>query len=188
MYIDIDELNMYSDVDDEGIFKFKKKYMSIIDKIYNKMNNITEVIGIIIKINDELKKNIESIHEILFKLLDDLRLRQVEVNTINAKIDDALNFVWNKIYRKNRKNRRNRIGLKRINRDKLKLLERMYTSTNDIISETKNEIKMIYIDMYKLYEKNIDEIHLINSEIKKIIIRLKQNLKKIFSVEDLLCR
>ena len=64
----------------------------------------------------------------------------------------------------------------------------MYTSTNDIISETKNEIKMIYIDMYKLYEKNIDEIHLINSEIKKIIIRLKQNLKKIFSVEDLLCR
>ena len=63
----------------------------------------------------------------------------------------------------------------------------MYSSTNDIISEIKNEIKMIYKDTYKLYEKDIDKMHLINSEIKKIMIRLKQNLKKIFSVEDLLC-
>ena len=63
----------------------------------------------------------------------------------------------------------------------------MYSSTDDIISEIKNEIKMIYKDTYKLYEKDIDKMHLINSEIKKIMIRLKQNLKKIFSVEDLLC-
>ena len=40
--------------------------------------------------------------------------------------------------------------------------------------------------MFKLYEKDIDKIHLINSEIKKIMIRLKQELKKIFSLEDLL--
>ena len=66
---------------------------------------IAEVISIIKKINDELKKKIESIHEIIFKLSDDSRLRQVEINTIHAKIDDALNFVCNKIYRKNRKNR-----------------------------------------------------------------------------------
>ena len=84
------------------------------------------------------KKNIESIHEVIFKLSDDSRLRQVEINTINAKIDDALNFVWNKIYRKNR------ISSKKINRDKhkdidesvisnkLKLLQRMYSSTNDL--------------------------------------------------------
>ena len=39
MYIDIDELNMYSDVDDESVFKIKKEYMGIIDKIYDKMNN-----------------------------------------------------------------------------------------------------------------------------------------------------
>ena len=42
MYIDIDELSMYSDVDDESVFKIKKEYMGImgiIDKIYDNMNN-----------------------------------------------------------------------------------------------------------------------------------------------------
>ena len=40
----------------------------MIDKIYDKMNNINEVINIFIKINDELKKNIESIYKIIFNL------------------------------------------------------------------------------------------------------------------------
>ena len=90
---------------DESVFKLKKEYIDMRDKMDDKMNNITDVNKIIIEINDELKKNIELIHEILFNLSGDLRLRQVEINTINAKIDDALNFVCNKIYRKNRKNR-----------------------------------------------------------------------------------
>ena len=94
---------MHSDGYDDSVFKLKKEYMGIIDKIYDKMNIITEVISIIIKMNDKLKKNIESVYEILFKLSDNSQLRQVERNTINAQIDDALNFVWNEIYRKNRK-------------------------------------------------------------------------------------
>ena len=88
---------MYSDGYDDSVFKLKKEYMGIIDKIYDKMNIITEVISIIIKMNDKLKKNIESVYEILFKLSDNSQLRQVERNTINAKIDDALNFVLEKI-------------------------------------------------------------------------------------------
>ena len=67
------------------------------------------------------------------------------------------------------------------------MLESIYSSTNDIISEMRNVILMTYRDIYKLYENDIDKIHLINSEIKKVMIQLKQNLKKIFSVEDLLC-
>ena len=125
---------MCSDGYDESVFKLKKEYMGIIDKIYDKMSNITYVISIVIKINDELEKNIESIREILFKLSDDSRLRQVEINTINAKIDDTLNFVCNKIYRKNRKNRK---SLKVFNKHKLILLDNMYNSSNDIISEIK---------------------------------------------------
>ena len=64
------------------------------------MSNINEVISLIKKINDEIKKKIKSIYEIKFKLSDDSRLRQVEINTINTKIDDTLNFACNKIYRK----------------------------------------------------------------------------------------
>ena len=124
------------------------------------------------------------VYEIKFKLSDDSQLRQVEINTINAKIDDTLNFVCNKIYRKNRKNR---ISSKKINILKLMSLERMHMSLDAIISGIKNVLLKIYIDIFELYDKDMDKVHLEYSEIKEIMIQLKQDLKKIFSVEDLLC-
>ena len=71
---------------------------------------------------------------------------------MNAEIDDTLNFVCNKIYRKNRKNRK---SLKVFNKHKLILLDNMYNSSNDIISE----IKMIFMYIFKLYENyaNMDD-------------------------------
>ena len=63
----------------------------------------------------------------------------------------------------------------------------MYISKNDIISEMKNVLLMIHLDMYILYGTDMDKVHLINCEIKKVMIQLKQNIKKIFRVEDLLC-
>ena len=49
---------------------------------------------------------------------------------------------------------------------------------------------MILMYIFKLYENyanmDIDELHLINSDIKNIMIQLKQKLKKIFSLEDIL--
>ena len=173
-YIDIDELKMYSDDDDDESTFQLKEYRVMIDKIYDKMSNINELISIIKKINDELKKNIKSIYELNFKLSDDSRLRQVEINTINAKVDDTLNFVCNKIYRKNR------IRSKKVDIFKLISLERMHKSLNDI-SEIKNEIFMIYMNMLKLYENyaimDVDDLHLINDELTKIMIQLKQDLK-----------
>ena len=66
----------------------------------------------------------------------------------------------------------------------------MHKSSNDIISEIKNEIFMIYMNMLKLYgnyaNMDIDDLHLINDKLKKIMIQLKQDLKEIFSAEDLL--
>ena len=55
-----------------------------------------------------------------FNLSDDSRLRKVEINTINAKIDDTLNFVCNKIYRKNR------IRSKNVDIHRVVSLERMH--------------------------------------------------------------
>ena len=130
---------MHSDDDDESIFKLKKEYRIVIDKIYDKMNNISEVITIIKNMNDELKKNIKSIYEIMFNLSDDSQLTQVEINTINPKIDDALNFACNKIYRKNR------ISSKSINEDNLNLLKIMISITDDIISQIgSNYISVLY--------------------------------------------
>ena len=147
------------------------------DKMDDKINNIIEVIDIIEKINYILKKNISYTNSKFF----DLQLRY----KINVKIDDTLNFVWNEIYRKNKKNKKNKISSSEVNIDKLKLLERMRDSSYDITREVKNEILKISINMFELYEKDMDKVHLIYSEIKKFMIRLKQNLKKIFNQEDL---
>ena len=43
----------------------------------------------------------------------------------------------------------------------------------------------ITINIFELYEKDMDKVHSINSELKKIMIQLKQDLKKIFNQEDL---
>ena len=61
-YIDIDELEMHSY---ENIFKTKKEYIDMVDKVNNKINNITDANKIITKIRDELKKKIESIYKII---------------------------------------------------------------------------------------------------------------------------
>ena len=111
-------------------------------------------------------------------LLDGSQLRY----KVNVKIDDTLNFVWNEIYRKNRKNR---INSNEVNINKLKLLERMYDWTYNIIGEVKNEILKISMNMFEWYEKDMDKVHLIYTELKKIMIQLKQNLKKIFNKENL---
>ena len=59
----------------------------------------------------------------------------------------------------------------------------MHGSTIDIVCEMKNVILMIYNDIYKLYENDIDKIYLINREIKKVMIQLKQNLvQKVYCV------
>ena len=89
--------------------------------------------------------------------------------------------------RKKRKNRKNKISSNKINMNKLKLLKSMRSSLNDIIHEVNTEVLLISIKALGLYEKDMDKVHLIHSEVKELMIRLKQNLKKIFNKEDLLC-
>ena len=60
----------------------------------------------------------------------------------------------------------------------------MYSSTNDIISGIKNVLLKI---IFELYDKDMDKVHFKYGEIKEIMIQLKQDLKKIFSAEELLC-
>ena len=86
------------------------------------------------------KKYIQSIFEIFFKLHDDPQVRKADLNNVNAKIDDVLNFVWNKICRENK------ISPKKFNRDKHKDLDRYVSNKLElfervhIISEIENKI------------------------------------------------
>ena len=61
----------------------------------------------------------------------------------------------------------------------------MYNSTNDIIREVQNKMLKITLNMFELYEKDMDKVHSINSELKEFMIKFKQDIKKIFNKEDL---
>ena len=61
----------------------------------------------------------------------------------------------------------------------------MYDSSYDIICEVQRIILKIVLNMFELYEKDMDKVHSIHSELKEFMIKLKQDLKKIFNKEDL---
>ena len=148
IYVDIDELKMCSDGNDESVFKLKKEYIDMQDKIDNKFNNIYKVIDAINKINYKLEKNISYINSVLCEsiLFDDSQLRY----KINAKIDDTLNFVWNEIYKKNRKNRKNRISSDEVNTDKLKLFLKKCMIYHMIL-DTRDFLKYYYLILKVFY-------------------------------------
>ena len=87
---------MCSNGNDESVFKRKKEFIDVYDKIDNKMNSICEVLDIIVKINCKLKKNNSYINSMFIKsLLGEPQLKY----KINVKIYDTLYFVWYEIYR-----------------------------------------------------------------------------------------
>ena len=137
--------------------------------------------GVITKINNKLKKNLSYINSILVEsiLFDDSQLKY----KINAKIDDTLNFVWYEIYKKNRKNI---ISSLEVNTDKIDILKKMYDLSYDIIYQTFVKIIIFANTQFLWYWKGMDEVRLLNSEIKKFMIQLKQNLTNIFNKENLL--
>ena len=80
---------------------------------------------------------------------DDSWLRLVELNTVDAIIDEALNVVWNEI-----------CGW-------------------DVMSRIKNETNMIDEKIHKVSEMDNDTQHLINDKLKEIMKQSRKNLEKI---------
>ena len=112
---------------------------------------------------------------------DDSWLRLVELDKIDAIIDEALNVLWNTICRENR------ISPEKINIDKhknidghvskladvinneIELVNRMCGATDHVMSEIKNETNMIDEKIDKVSEMDNDTLHLINDKLNEII-------------------
>ena len=122
---------------------------------------------------------------------DDSWLRLVELNKIDAIIDEALNVVWKKFYRKNRINpemikidkHKDIDGyvskLTDVINNKIELVNRMCESIDHVMSEIKNETNMIDEKIYKVGEMDNDTLHLINDKLKEIINQSRKNISKI---------
>ena len=81
---------------DKTIPKTKTEDKDMLDKINNKISTINETSTILAKIMDELNNKIKLIYESMCELHDDVYsddscLKLVELNKIDAIIDDALN-------------------------------------------------------------------------------------------------
>ena len=116
-----------------------------------------------------------AVHELQDEIYsDDSWLRLVELNKIDAIIDEALNAVWKKFYRKNRVNpemikidkHKDIDGyvskLTDIINNKIALLNGICDAIDHAMSEIKNETNMIDEKIHKASEMDNDTRHLIN--------------------------
>ena len=101
---------------DQAIPKTKTKTedKDMLDRINNKISIINETSRIIAKIKVKLKKKTKLIYETMYELQDEIYsddswLRKVELNKIDAIIDDALNVIWNMIRKKRKKQAQKRL-------------------------------------------------------------------------------
>ena len=77
----------------------------MLDKINNEISIINETSKILVKIKYELDKKYKLIYESMCELQDEIYnddswLRLVELNKLDAILDDALNVTWNMIHKK----------------------------------------------------------------------------------------
>ena len=124
-------------------------------------------------------------------------LRLVELNKIDAIIDEALNAVWNEICGKNRINpEKIKIDkhkdidgyvskLTDVINNKTELLNRMCRTIDHVMSEIKNETNMIDEKIHKVSEMDNDTQHLINDKLKEIMKQSRKKLRKDSSLADL---
>ena len=148
------------------------------------------------KVKVEVTKKIELIYESMCELQDEIYsddswLRLVELEKIDAIIDEALNVVWNMICGENRicpeeikidkhKDIDGYVSkLTDVTNNKIELVNRMCESIDHVISEIKNETNMIDEKIHKVSEMDNDTQHLINDKLKEIMKQSRKNLEKI---------
>ena len=214
IYIDIDELQMFKDFitkdkittktktktegkdKDKTTLKTKTENKDPLDKINNKISVINKLNGGLAKVKADVTKKVELIYEAMCELQDEIYsddswLRLVELNKIDAIIDEALNVVGNEICGKNR------ISPEKINinkhkdidgyvskltdviNNKIELLNRMDQAIDHVMSEIKNKTNMIDEKIHKVSEMDNDTLHLINDKLKEIINQSRKNISKI---------
>ena len=176
--------------------KKKTENNDLLDKINNKIDTINKSHKLLAKIKAEVTKKIELIHESMCELQDEIYsddswLRLVELEKIDAIIDETLNVVWNVICGKNRINpEKIKIDkhkdidgyvskLTDVINNKIGLVNRMCESIDPVMSEVKNETNMIDEKIHKVSEVDNNTQHLINDKLKKIMKQSRENSEKI---------
>ena len=176
--------------------KKKTENNDLLDKINNKIDTINKSHKLLAKIKAEVTKKIELIHESMCELQDEIYsddswLRLVELEKIDAIIDETLNVVRNVICGKNRINpEKIKIDkhkdidgyvskLTDVINNKIESVNRICESIDHIMSEIMNETNKIDEKIHKASEMDNDTLHLISDKLKEIINQSRKDLRKI---------
>ena len=176
--------------------KTETKNKDMVDKINDKINMINKLYNRLEKAKANVIKRIELICKGIRELEDEIYsddswFRLVELEKIDAIIDEALNVVWNMICGKNGINpEKIKIDkhkdidgyvskLTDVINNKIELVNRMGEALDHVMSEIKNETNMIDEKIHKVSEMDNDTQHLINDKLKEIMKQSRKNLEKI---------
>ena len=188
---EIDRVDMHNETCESKIDN-----VDALDKINNKIDTINKINKRLVKIKIKAAEKVELIYRAVHGLQDEIYsddswLRLVELNKIDAIIDEALNAVWKKFYGKNR------ITPKMIKIDKhkdidgyvskltdvinnkIELLNRMDEAIDHVMSEIKNKTNMIDEKIHNVSEIDNDTLHLIDDKLNEIITQSRKKLSKI---------
>ena len=167
----------------------------MLDKIDNKIDTKNKMNKRLEKVKAELTKKIELIYESICELQDEIYsddswLRLVELEKIDAIIDEALNVACNMICGENRispeeikidkhKDIDGYVSkLTDIINNKIELANRMGGVIDHVISEIKNETCMIDKKIHQASEMDNDTLHMINDKLKKITKQSREKINK----------
>ena len=166
--------------------KTETENKDLLDKINKRIDTINKSNNLLAKLKAEITKKIELVCEVMSELQDEIYsddswLRLVELNKIDAIIDEALNTAWKNFYGKNRINpemikidkHKDIDGyvskLTDIINNKIALLNRICVVIDHTMSEIKNETNMIDEKIHKLSEMDNDILLWINDQLKGFI-------------------
>ena len=182
--------------------KTETKNKDMVDKINDKINMINKLYNRLEKAKANVIKRIELICKGIRELEDEIYsddswFRLVELEKIDAIIDEALNVVWNMICGENRicpeeikidkhKDIDGYVSkFTAVINNKIELMNKMGGVIDHVMSEIKNETNMIDEKIHKVSEMDNDTQHLINDKLKEIMKQSRKKLRKDSSLADL---
>ena len=169
----------------------------MLDKINNKISTINKTNEGLAKIKADVTKKLNLIYEAMTELQDEIYsddswLRLVELDKIDAIIEEKFNVVWKMLYEN-----KNRINPEKILIDKHKDIERYVSEFTDLInhrielvndmceaidhvmSEINNETNMTDEKIHKVCEMDNDTLHWIDDKLNEIMTRSRKKLRLI---------
>ena len=184
-YIDIDEMQLFKDFSVKD--KTPTKTKDMLDKINNKISAINKTNDGLAKVKTEVAKKVELINEAIVELQDEIysddsRLRLVELDKIDATIEEVFNVVW-KVLWENKKGTNSNMTdidkhkdidgyvseLTHLINHRIEQVKRMCEELDQVMSEIKNGTDKTDEKIHKVSEMDNDTLYLIDDKLNNIM-------------------